>query len=163
MLLCRPAVADEDPQQLLDSGIAAYDRGDFSSARKTFDRLVQLAPTKPNPHRWLGLTEAKLGECALSAAELRLFLRMVPPNDPRVAEVERVMDNCRVTPAPAPPPPAVVVQVEAKPADKPPRKRPYWAIGVAAGVVVVGVALGVGLGLGLRPSDPAFTPVGNVP
>src|SRR5437016_4933138 len=89
------ARADErEAQRLLDAGTALFDAGSFDAAREAFVKARDLAPDKANPHRWLGITDARLGRCAEAIAELDDFIARVPRSDRRLLEVERLRTRC---------------------------------------------------------------------
>jgi hypothetical protein len=80
---------------LLDAGVAKSNARDYEAARILFEHARELAPDKPNPIRWLGLTDARLGRCTDAIAELDQFLSMVPGSDPRVREATLARDLCK--------------------------------------------------------------------
>jgi tetratricopeptide (TPR) repeat protein len=92
------ASADEQPQGeallLQDQGIARYEQGDFAGARALFERARALAPDKKNPYRWLGLADARLGQCAEAVKQLDRFLELAGSDDKRVPEVVRERYRC---------------------------------------------------------------------
>lgn len=81
-------------QEFLEKGLAAYEAGDLETARLAFERTVEIVPTKPNPYRWLGLTNAKLGHCAEAIQSLEKFLALVTSQDPRTVETTVIRDRC---------------------------------------------------------------------
>jgi hypothetical protein len=117
VLASPPVRADEQGEALraLESGIDHYKQGatpgELERARDDFERAGRLAPSRPNPHRWLGLTYARLGDCDGATLHLQLFLDAVPMDDPRRAEALALLESCRrahptlePTPAPTPTP-----------------------------------------------------------
>jgi Flp pilus assembly protein TadD len=84
-----------DALQHLDAGIKLFERDELERARTEFFAARDLFPQKPNPHRWLGLLEARLGRCAEAVSELDRFLALVPPSDLRVSEAREARDRCR--------------------------------------------------------------------
>jgi hypothetical protein len=157
--------AEEDALAHLNDGVAHYNRNELDAARTDFIAARDLFPERANPHRWLGLTEARLGHCDAAVVELEQFLQSVPPRDPRVPEAIAVRDLCR-KPAQAPVVAPVVVPAPVVVAAPPPPrpKRRYWIAGaVIGGVAVIGLAVGLGVGL-TRPSEPhAYPPVSAPP
>lgn len=116
--LVGPVHADPSPPQAealghLDRGVAAYRAGDYAIAEHELRTAQQLVPDRPNPYRWLALTEAALGECPAALVDIESFLSRVAADDPRVAEMVQLRQRCvlelhaKRTPdaAPAPPPP----------------------------------------------------------
>jgi len=89
------ATLEEMALVVLDRGIALYEQGDLPAARAAFVEARDLVPEKPNPHRWLGLAEARLHHCHEAILELELFLLRAPADDPRRAEAAAVRDRCR--------------------------------------------------------------------
>jgi hypothetical protein len=81
----------------LDRGVAAFRAGDFARAHREFEAASELASDRPNPYRWLALTEVQLGDCRQAAVHAEAFLARVPADDPRAAELVRVRDLCRRT------------------------------------------------------------------
>lgn len=91
-----PAAADttDAARMLLDAGVDKFNAGNFAEARTMFEHARELAPDKPNPHRWLGLTDARLGHCDDAVSELDVFMRMVPVTDERMREASLARDLC---------------------------------------------------------------------
>jgi hypothetical protein len=94
-----PPAAPADPTESraldhLDRGVAAYRAGDYQRARAELVAASALAPDKPNPYRWLALSEVALGDCASALIHVESFLSRVPPADPRVAEVVALRERC---------------------------------------------------------------------
>jgi len=100
LLVGRAAGADvtNDAAQLhLDRGIAAFRAGDFTLAHRELTAARELVPHKPNPHRWLALTEVQLGDCARALASIEAFRSRVSTDDPRLAELVRLRELCERT------------------------------------------------------------------
>ncbi len=99
-----PRVATADvatqAQELLDNGISLFKAGDLERARVALERASALVPGKPNPYRWLGLVEARLGHCTGAVAAFDEFLARVPMGDPRTVEVVTLRERCRAELAP---------------------------------------------------------------
>lgn len=139
-----PAVADDveaAAQVHLDRGVAAYGAGELELARKELLIAVELVPHKPNPYRWLALTEIQQGDCAHARLDVDSFLARVAADDPRIPELVRARDACKQKGVPQ-----IVErpQVGEVASDPPPRRddRPlvakwwFWtAIGVSAAAV----------------------------
>lgn len=89
-----PAPADDRALAHLDRGVAAYRAGDFALARAELAAAHELAPDRPNPYRWLALTEVALGDCRSALADVEGFLSRVAADDPRVAEVVALRGRC---------------------------------------------------------------------
>jgi tetratricopeptide (TPR) repeat protein len=154
-LLAAPVAAAEDREhealQHLDVGVAAYRAGDLALARREFEAARRLVPDKANPYRWLGVTDVQLGDCPQALLELETFLKLVPANDDRVAEVTRLRDQCEKPPAAASPVvtaplAAIVGSATPPPAPRKPLARRWWfwtALGGAAAVAAAGITLGV--------------------
>ena len=106
-----PAHADPGADQAaalvhLRRGVAAFRAGDFARAREELALAHRLAPDKPNPYRWLALTEVQLGDCPSALADIDGFLARVPPDEPRVPELVRLRELCRQT---------AIVQIDSTP------------------------------------------------
>jgi hypothetical protein len=86
--------AEDRALEHLDRGVAAFRAGDFAQARLEIAEAQRLAPDRPNPYRWLALTEAELGDCRSALVHIEGFLSRVPAEDPRVAEVIAVRRRC---------------------------------------------------------------------
>ncbi len=120
----------------LDRGVAAYRAGDYAVAERELHAAQQLVPDRPNPYRWLALTESSLGECQQALVDIESFLSRIPADDPRVAEMVQLREHCVVelhaqrAPAPAAPAPAP----EATPLTH------RWWLWTAVGVAVVAAA-----------------------
>jgi hypothetical protein len=156
----------------LNDGIDLFRRGELAQARIEFLRSRDLFPNKPNPHRWLGLTAARLGECAEAVVELDRFLSLAAATDPRRGEADEVRLQCLARLAPpaqavSRPPDAVVSAprpvVQAR-LPQPARRR-AWVVGVVLGAAAAaGLAIGLGVGLGARQAAPhVYPPVGAPP
>jgi len=78
----------------LDRGVAAYGAAEWSLAVQEFRAASELVPYKPNPYRWLALSEVQLGDCAHARLDVDSFIARVPAEDPRVAELVRTRDRC---------------------------------------------------------------------
>src|SRR5438132_9838649 len=78
-----------------ESGIRLFYAGKLAEARAAFEEAHRLAPDKANPYRWLGLTEARLGDCASAIRDLDAFLKVIPPRDARSPEAVTVRDRCK--------------------------------------------------------------------
>lgn len=88
----------EDAAQVhLDRGIAAFEKKDYATAHRELSAANQLVPAKPNPYRWLALTEVQLGECTRARANIDAFLARVAADDPRRAEMMRLRALCSRT------------------------------------------------------------------
>lgn len=146
----RPARADAPASEAdtetaaqvhLDRGVAAYGAGDFTLAHQELLIAVELVPHKPNPYRWLALTEIQMGDCAHARLDVDSFLARVPADDPRIPELVRARDACqqkgvpRVVPRPEP----EHAPLEPRPASERPLVTRWWfwtAIGLSAAAVV---------------------------
>ena len=96
----RTASADpvEDAAQVhLDRGIAAFEKGDYLAAHRELAAANELVPAKPNPYRWLALTEVQLGDCATARRNIEAFLERVAEDDARRAEMLRLRELCSRT------------------------------------------------------------------
>jgi hypothetical protein len=78
----------------LDRGVAAFGAGDFTLALHELQIVVELVPHKPNPYRWLALTEIQQGDCAHARLDVDSFLARVPTDDARIPELVRARDAC---------------------------------------------------------------------
>jgi tetratricopeptide (TPR) repeat protein len=153
--------------QLLDRGISHFQAGRLEEARDALTRARDLVPDKANPHRWLGLVDARMGRCDEAVRELEAFIERVPRDDPRAVEAVTLRDRCVAEPAAKKAPP---VALETRPVERPrnaelevtsappsqPKPKRYWIAGVVVGAAVV-VALGVGLGVGLGTASSPTT------
>jgi hypothetical protein len=88
------ADVDGDALRALERGVELFKANKLPEARAAFERARRLAPSKPNPYRWLGLTDARLGDCAHAVAELADFIARVPGDDPRTIEAVTIRDRC---------------------------------------------------------------------
>jgi len=69
------ADAVEDAARVhLDRGIAAFRAGDYPRAHRALTAASELVPDKPNPYRWLALTEVQLGDCRGALVALRCLI-----------------------------------------------------------------------------------------
>jgi len=138
----------------LDRGVAAYRAGELVRAHAEFTEASRLAPDRPNPYRWLALTEAALGECAAARVHVESFLSRVPPEDPRVPEVAALRERC-LAPGPAATPGAAIRSDGAPPAETPVIRR--WWLWAAIGAVAI-TAAGASYAL-TRGGDARLPPV----
>ena len=79
----------------LDAGVAAVRAGHVALAHPELTAARDLAPAKPNPYRWLALTEVQLGDCPHALTDIDAFLARVRDDDPRVGEMTRLRELCR--------------------------------------------------------------------
>lgn len=113
------ARADNSAEALkfIDVGVSFYKAGDLEAAHSSFVRARDLAPDKPGPYRWLGLTQAKLGRCAEAVESLDKFISGIHPNDPRIPEATAARDTCKAVlqhgAPPTPPPPRAPAETKA--------------------------------------------------
>jgi hypothetical protein len=92
------ADATEDAAQVhLERGIAAFRAGDFTRAHHELAAASELVPHKPNPYRWLALTEVQLGDCARAIVNIESFLSRAAADDDRIAELVRLRELCQRT------------------------------------------------------------------
>jgi PEGA domain len=95
-----PARADavEDAARVhLDRGVAAFRARDYARAHRELTAACELVPDKPNPHRWLALTEIQLGDCRAALVHIESFLSRIPEDDERVPELVRLRELCQRT------------------------------------------------------------------
>lgn len=100
VLVARPASAspeEEAAQVHLDRGLAAFNAKNYAVAHEEFTESSKLAPTQPNPYRWLALTEVQLGDCARAQGNIDAFLARVAKEDARREEMLRLRDLCTRT------------------------------------------------------------------
>ncbi len=160
-LVWRTAHADDvegAAQVHLDRGIAAFGAGDFELARHELQTTIELVPHKPNPYRWLALTEIQQGDCAHARLDVDSFLARAPADDPRIPELVQKRDGCRqrgvpqitVMPPVAEPPIAPVTQSQPLVT-----RWWFWATVVGVAATVTGLVLYT-----TRDSDPStFRPI----
>jgi hypothetical protein len=96
---CLAAPVRADPTEAaalvhLHRGVAAFRAGDFARAHREFEAARELAPDRPNPYRWLALTEVQTGDCRRAVVNADAFLSRVAADDPRAAELVRVRELC---------------------------------------------------------------------
>lgn len=121
----------------LDRGIEKFQAGDYAAAHAELLIAHDLAPDKPNPYRWLALTEAQLDDCPAALLNIEEFLKRVPDGDDRRPEMVRLRALCaRVEPeaqpvGPAPPPPT----------EDTPSRWWIWPVAGAAVLAIVGVSV----------------------
>ncbi|HEU0031932.1 MAG TPA: PEGA domain-containing protein [Kofleriaceae bacterium] len=92
-----PRAEEAAAQQHLDRGIEAFRRGDFPRARTELAAARDLVPDKPNPYRWLALTDVQLGECTRAIENIDRFVERVVPTDNRLPELARLREYCART------------------------------------------------------------------
>jgi hypothetical protein len=103
VLLCTAAARGdtvEEAMNLVDRGVELFKAGQLAAARESFARAQTLLPDKPNPYRWLGLVDARLGRCADAVRELDTFIAKVAADDPRTVEAITIRDRCKTELAP---------------------------------------------------------------
>lgn len=130
----------------LQRGVDAFRAGDYASALPAFEAAQRLAPDKPNPYRWLALTQVQLGDCPSALGNIEQFLARVPSDEPRVPELIRLRTLCQQRALKVPPPredapPAQGIDL-VSPAPRTPLTRRWWfwtAIAGATAVVATGV------------------------
>jgi hypothetical protein len=101
VLLVAPPVRADPVEQAalvhLDRGVAAFRARDYTGALREFRAASQLAPDRPNPYRWLALTDMQLGDCRSALVHADGFLSRVPADDARAPELVRLRERCRRT------------------------------------------------------------------
>jgi hypothetical protein len=135
-----PSSAETEALGHLDRGVAAYRAGDYAVAERELHAAQALVPDRPNPYRWLALTESALGECQQALVDIESFLSRTPAGDPRVAEMVQLREHCVVelhaqrapTPMAAPPP------QPSQPEDTPITHR--WWLWTAVGAAIIATA-----------------------
>jgi hypothetical protein len=151
----------------LDRGVAAYRAGDLGRAHAELALANQLAPDRPNPYRWLALTEAALGDCDSALVNVEGFLSRVAADDPRVGELRALRERCLRSARPNParagdtraaPPASQIASSPAmsptsQPADPPLYRR--WWLWTAVGAVAI---LAAGTTYALTRDSPARLP-----
>ena len=132
----------------LDRGIAAFGAGDLALAKRELLIAVDLVPHKPNPYRWLALTEIQDGDCAHAKLDVDSFLARVPADDARIPELVRARDGCKQKGVPTIVPRSKPAPSVPLPPPPPPEERSittrwwFWtAIGVGALAVTGAVVL----------------------
>jgi Flp pilus assembly protein TadD len=142
----------------LDRGVAAYRAGDYALAHTELAAASELAPDRPNPYRWLAMTEVALGDCRTALVHIESFLSRVPAGDPRVAELVALRAGCLAPASDAASPHVAPHTAPAAPAepDATPVYRRWW-FWTAIGAVAV-TAAGVTYGL-TRGGDARLPPV----
>jgi hypothetical protein len=142
-----PAPTEADALAHLEAGIAAYRAADYATAYREFALAHDSAPDKPNPYRWLALTEAKLGDCVAARAHAAEFLARVPPDDPRAPELIqlRVVCDRAAPPTGTPPSPAPSRPIT--------RRWWFWTAVVGGAAAVAGTIF-----LATRGDDPTELP-----
>lgn len=122
----------------LDRGIEKFQAGDYAAAHAELLIAHDLAPDKPNPYRWLALTEAQLDDCPSALLNIEEFLQRVPEADDRRPEMIRLRALCaRVEPTLAP---AATTPSEPRDEARPSRWW-IWPIAGAAVLAIVGVSV----------------------
>jgi hypothetical protein len=144
-----PGAAEAAAQLHLDRGVAAFRAHDYALAHRELQAARELAPDRPNPYRWLALTEVQLGDCAPALVNIGEFLARVPSTDPRVPEMIRLRALCGQARAPA------VIAPTAEPPRRSPRRRPWLWPAIFGATIGVGVAAAI---VFTRDADPARLP-----
>lgn len=122
---------DENAAQIhLDRGVTAFDAHAFADAHHEFSEASRLAPDRPNPYRWLALTEVQLADCPAALGHIAEFVARVPADDARLAEMYRLRALCNRAGGP-----------EAEPAPPPTPITRRWWFWAAIGGVAVGAAV----------------------
>ncbi len=78
----------------LQRGVAAFERGDYLTARDELTIANRLVPERANPYRWLALTAVQLGDCQAARGHADAFLRRAAADDPRAPELIRLRELC---------------------------------------------------------------------
>ena len=132
---------DENAAQIhLDRGVAAFEAKAYADAHHEVSEASRLAPDRPNPYRWLALTEVQLGDCPAALEHIAAFTARVPADDPRLAEMIRLHALCsRVEPQGPTPAPALASR---------PITRRWWFWAAVGGVVAAGAVTAIVLARG---------------
>jgi hypothetical protein len=81
----------------LKRGVKLFRSGAYREALEQFTAAQRLAPDKPNPYRWLALTQVQLGDCPAALENVAAFRARVAAGDPRLAELLRLQRMCSQT------------------------------------------------------------------
>lgn len=129
-----PGPDENAAQTHLDRGVAAFEAHAYADAHHEFSEASRLAPDRPNPYRWLALTEVQLGDCPAALEHIAAFTARVAADDSRLAEMIRLRALCsRVEPqGPAP-----------TPAPSRPITRRWWFWATIGGVVAAGAVTAI--------------------
>ncbi len=97
-LAASAARADSDAEawELLQRGTELYQKGDYRAARVALVRARELVPGRvPAIDRWLGLTDAQMGDCTDAVVELDRFLAASTAEADTALEATRARDGCK--------------------------------------------------------------------
>jgi tetratricopeptide (TPR) repeat protein len=102
LLVCASAHGQEyaDAESEMARAAEYYRQGNYRAALAHYSAAQKLAPDKPGPYLWLGLTHASLGECADAIPFLEQYLAL-KKTDVK-AEAMRTLAECRTKTAVAP-------------------------------------------------------------
>jgi tetratricopeptide (TPR) repeat protein len=95
LLVCATAHGQEyaDAEGEMARAAEYYRTGNYKAALVHYQAAQKLAPDKPGPYLWLGLTHATLGECAEAIPFLEQYL-LLKKTDVK-AEAMRTLAECR--------------------------------------------------------------------
>src|SRR5690349_7584057 len=77
-----------------EPGVAAYRARKFTLAVDELLAANRLAPDRPEPYRWLALTEAEIDDCPSALINIDAFLSRAPAGDPGAPELAVLRDRC---------------------------------------------------------------------
>ncbi len=147
--------AEAAAQVHLDRGVAAFGAGDFTLALHELQIVVELVPHKPNPYRWLALTEIQQGDCAHARLDVDSFLARVATDDARIPELVRARDACQQRGVPQ----VTIAPPRTEPPPPPETTRPlvtrWWFWTAIAGVAAVTTGIII---YATRDDDPTRLP-----
>jgi ActR/RegA family two-component response regulator len=77
LVVAAPSAAAQDPQELFNKGMAAYQAGDYEAARTAFRQVVAAAPDHAAAMAMLGSSEDFLLELLVAGGEFETFAREI--------------------------------------------------------------------------------------
>lgn len=88
------APVDDGAAAHLQRGIAAYRAHHFTQAVDELLQANRLAPERPEPYRWLALTEVEIDDCPSALLNVDAFFARAPRGSPAAAELLGLRDRC---------------------------------------------------------------------
>ena len=74
-------------ESIYNQGVVLFNAGKYAEAKVQFDLATKADPNNANAFYQLGMTSLNLGQIPEAVAALQTFVKIAPPNDPKVSQV----------------------------------------------------------------------------
>jgi cytochrome c-type biogenesis protein CcmH/NrfG len=74
-------------ESIYNQGVVLFNAGKYAEAKVQFDAATKADPNNANAFYQLGMTSLNLGQIPEAVNALQTFVKLAPPTDPKVAQV----------------------------------------------------------------------------